>query len=363
MNLSETRIIILRVLRNLASLSLLCALISCKPSDSAESMLDRYQSRLSNVLSLTIEEQADVELKPFPSRRELTIELVAQSIDILEFLELTPCQLQRLIGERNSSLGQFMSHSQRWIYEAEFIQLLQECLAYLEVQAPNDELTQKLSQVFVDKIQQRPNVVWNAVWASNEFHNLFSVASKSIEPNSQKPSELIAALEQLNKSKADWLDREIIPSQNIEFNYQIIGSEKYLGKLLLSIKLILARLDVLNIAMANRLDARPLCFNQQKNRQAAVLENVFLKFYIGEVQPYLALIHQSTKPLINQLELLNTDLQVSKKTPQVIEFNKYWQSNWSFENPKSVWSRFNTAVSLHTQLWQKQLDQCGLLPK
>lgn len=363
MSFTENKLSVSRVLKHIAAAVLLCSLTSCKQADLAESMFDRYQSRLSNALNLTLADRSTIELQEFPSRRELTIELVAQSIDILEFLELTPCQLQRLIGERNSSLGQFMSHSQRWIYEAEFIQLLQECLAYLEIHEPEDDLTQKLTQVLVDKIQQRPNVVWNALWASNEFHNLFSVASKSLEPNSQKPSELIAALQQLNKSKADWLNRKIIPSQNIEFNYQVIGSEKYLGKLLLSIKLALSRLNVLNDAMTDRLNARPLCFSQQKNRQAGVLENVFLKFYIGEVQPYLALIHQSTKPLVLELELLNVDLMDSKNSPQVVEFNRYWQSNWSVENPDSLWSRFNRAVGLHTQLWQKQLDQCGLLPK
>lgn len=336
-------------------------LMACASDSPTENMLEKYRSRLSNSLDLSLEPIPLPAVIEFPIRRQLEFELTSQSIDLLEFLELTPCRLQRLVGERNSSLGRFMSHTQQWIYEAEFIRQAQECIEVLSENFDNNDLKVTLKKVLADKLNQRAFVIWNAVWASREFQNSLSSTSNTLAPNTDKPTELIESFHRLNVTVSDWYNNGNPPGQQLELLYQVIGAEKTVGELLASVQMLRIYLENINVAYEQRLSGRPLCFNGQKNRKADILQNVFLKFYIGEVQPYIALIHQSAAPIVKSMAEINSVVNLTVEFSPHLAFNEYWQMAWSEQHP-SQWQQFNLAVEKHTLLWQKQLAQCGLLP-
>jgi hypothetical protein len=87
-------------------------LSSCGQRQGLESLLDNYHYRLSNVFEFEhsdhLAEMNEDALPLYPSRRQLHQPLSPISVNLLEFLRLSRCDLQRLIGERNSSLGKFM---------------------------------------------------------------------------------------------------------------------------------------------------------------------------------------------------------------------------------------------------------------
>lgn len=331
---------------------LLASLMACKAKNSPSAILDNYLYRLSNSLKLP---QPDVlsasPLPAFPSRRELLRPIESSSINLIEFLKLSTCELQRHIGQRNSSLGSFMKGSQQLLYEYRFIELAEVCLRTLDTAEP---LAQKLAQVLQLKQQQLPLVRWNSVFASEEMITLFSLGATPLSSSAiaLKPVELITALNDINT----FLTENTLTEAQVENAYSVLASSKRMGELRLSMRLLRDYLTVADTLLTTRIHEKPLCFKQQPSAQFQVVEAVFLKFYIGEVQPYIAQLHQQAQLLFTEFNHL---LEASS-LPQPDSFLTFWEEVYVGDD--SEWQRFDQAIKTHTQYWQGLLKQCGKLP-
>ena len=329
-------------------------LSACQSPDSPESMLDNYLYRLRN--SLQIDEplmggQPSLQqgLPAYPRRRDLLHAIPPSSINILAFLRLSSCDLQRHIGQRNSSLGSLMKGSQRLIYEYEFIRLAEKCLLHM---GKRDPLYAELQAVLKDKYAQLPKQKWNAIAASEEFSRLFSLGSQAFSRVTIKenPVELYTAIDTLQRFSAE----KINDAGQVETAYSVLASSKYFGELRLSMRLLVRYMLVADRLLDNRSNVKPLCFAGKPNKQSAIVKTVFLTFYIGEVQPYIAKVNQQAKKVFEHMDNLVSPLV------SVPAFDRFWLNVYTGED--SEWQQFNQAIDRHTKKWQQLLGQCGLLP-
>lgn len=336
---------------------------SCGQPSGLSSLLDNYHYRLSNTFEFDYSDKLlviDEDVLPrYPTRRQLHQPLSPVSVNLLEFLRLSRCDLQRLIGERNSSLGKVMADSQAWMYHLRFIALAETCS--MELQAVGNA---SLAQAVVDarqiKINDLPHARWNALLASQEFQQLFSHAAKplNLAEATGNSAALIQALQQLLQLLKLGAEDPLPDFSELENHYAIIGSDKFMGRLLRSQTLLTQTLTQLSDEMVQANQQHPLCPAGTLTPRGRVMQQVFLRFYVGEIQPYISGVYRQSRDLKQALEAYWLLWPALKH----VEFDRYWHRAWSDSNPDSTWQQFNRAVARHTQVWQQQLESCGLRP-
>lgn len=104
-----------------------------------------------------------------------------------------------------------------------------------------------------------------------------------------------------------------------------------------------------------RLSGRPLCLQQKSNKKSEVLQVVFEKFYIGEIQPYISKLYQQADALFARIDNLS-----GRYVDSSMVFTEFWGAVFLLEN--SEWNLFKRAIERHTSNWQELLVQCGRLP-
>jgi hypothetical protein len=343
--------------KRLCCLVLCLFLISCGSPKSAEAVFDNYLDRLSNSLDVDREDELTASaLMRYPLNRELVQTTAPTKINLLDFLKLSSCDLQRHIGQRNSSLGLFLEPSQRLIYEYKFIDLGDVCLQTLAV---DSELYNLLKEALIIKREQLAIVRWNAVFASDEFSVLFSLSTEplNVEEVMLEPNELYAALDDIYQ----YANASVMSTADefaLEQAFSVVVSSKRLGQIRHSLqlsRLFLAEADKL---LASRLSTRPLCFNERPNQKFDIVQTVFLKYYINEIQPYIAKLHQQSEPILKRIERLRNQLNSDQRMS--LAFDDFWSG--VFVSEDSEWQLFNAAIKQHTINWQQLLTQCGRLP-
>lgn len=348
-------------------LSVCLFMTACESRDSASYIMDNYHYRLSNSLdlepepeSVTNELTVSVQLLPYPVRRELQYTIPSMRINLLEFLRLSQCELQRHVAKKNGALGRVMEDTQHVIYDALFLQLADRCMNRL---ADDSELKATLGAAYEHKLQYLPHIIWNATIASKEFAYLFSLGAQAftLSEAKQHPQQLLSALEKLNQgyqqlrsgqSTGDFLD-------HLEPQYQIIASTKHVGRLRLSLQAVTQTLQQADQLLLQRIQGRPLCYREQSNPQSRIVDTVFHKYYIQQVQTYLAGLHQQASALFLVIDQLVATITVDPQRERILQH--FWQS--VYRAPDSEWSVFNQAIETHTNHWQTLLRQCGQLPQ
>ena len=323
---------------------------SCQTGDSSGAIFDNYLYRLSNSLDVKhTQDQHSAQLMPYPGKSSLSHEIPTLQISILQFLQLSKCDLQRLIGQRNSSLGQLMTGHHSLLYEYEFLQLAKLCQ---QGTTQSDALYRAIDNAITHKTNYQNKSYWNAIFASDEIRHLFSLGSQTLthQQLSSSPVKLINALEDIQA----WLSNPTTDTEQLQQAYKIIGSSKYIGELRLTMAMATLQLAQADTLLNERLTKKPLCHNERRNRKFDVVDRVFHRFYIGEVQPLLAKLHRQGQILFELIDQLQASLDANQA------FMDFWRNVYQSED--SEWRRFDKAIGTHTKNWQQLLRQCGASP-
>lgn len=326
--------------------------LGCQSNDHAQKIMDNYLYRLANSLEQNKPDLARTSsMAAYPSRRDLLIEIAPVKINLLEFLKLSQCDVQRLVGERNSSLGRVSKDSQRLLYDIKFIKLAEKCVQWLVNNNEQLALKDKLAQAIAHKKQFLSSQWFNATFASDEFSALFSLGSRplTLEQAAIPADKLEQALNNLTTVYTN----QLLSADTIEDDFAIIGSSHYVGQLRHSMSVIHRMIEAANPLLDYRINQKPLCINQRPNPQSDIVHTVFLKFYVGQIQPYIAQVHQQAKTLLGQIDVL-------QQPHDSRAFTGFWQKVYAGND--SEWQQFNKQVASHTLKWQKLLAQCGLQP-
>ena len=344
---------------------LLCGLLllwttSCSRDGTVKVVLDNYVYRLSNVFAIDFDfAEFEQSVARYPKRSDLQLTLSTSSINLLDFLRLSQCDVQRHIGANNSSLGKLAPASQNLLYELEFVRLARQCLAEREQRGERTKLDDTLSDAVVLKVGERSLMQWNASFASVEFQQLFSYQSSMATASlTASPSELLAALSSISEFyRASQVEAKIVHSDDFEQSLAVIGSVNYMGQLqgvMLLFNNVLPELsERIRLAQQNR----AICPTGNVSPRGKIMHNVFLRFYIGEVQPLLSQLVQRIEALRAEIAALRAAMPLTSPSA----FDAYWQRVWSLA-PSSEYGMLKHNIAEHTRMWQDNLSQCGLMP-
>lgn len=346
--------------------ALLLTISGCDASK-PESMLTEYSQRMSTVLETGVQSATITELPTFPQKRDRTYLTTDLRQGLWEVLDFRQCDMLGIISERNSLLGKVMLPSQKMRYELRFVNALQQCKKTIQtMEGPDQELDafkDRLDEILTLKHNNLPLEVWNGIYASAEISKHFKTSAipfsnkasgvdsehVSVHTATQKFHHLATLASSKTIELPNWLD-------NIEADYAALYRSDMGPQLLRSISLLTSHLTNVADAIDQRLSRKPFCFKDHQPPRAAVLNNVFRKYYVEQVQPYMATVEQNAKLWFE------THAAIIQKLPATPGMKSYADQVFSLENSNSLWSRWITARDHHTKAWQTILGQCNMMP-
>jgi hypothetical protein len=343
-------------------LLLLVAVILGGCSTGEQAALDDYIERLGRSLQVDLQNPSfaipEAALTDLPGRRQLSVSEPDLSINLLDFLSLSSCELGRVLGANNSSLGKLAAPSQRLHLQRDLMLSAPECIDVLDASDP--ELADKLRRLLQQKYDVRMAYWWNAWFSSEEWHAFLS-RSEGLLPKGDRSSQdgatILAATQAL-----DYLLQQGRQWQSGDWQYDSGVMEAHQQQMLATAAIGRWRLTNRALMEASirgawlleqRLGERPLCPAGRRTPQAEILQNVFQKFYAGVFQPYLSKTDRFGAQLI---DYLNT---ISLLAPRSVVDD--WQSGVvaTLESERAAMLQ---AHRRHVTKWQDILAQCAMMP-
>lgn len=331
---------------------------ACTPADDGMALQDDYLKRLSNALDVDPAKPFDsAELIRYrlPARRERLISIPEVRISLIELLvEVRRCPaLQQQISLRNNSLGKQLSPSSRLAYEGDLLRAIDGCIEYVR----SDEeqaLLGTLTQLAQDKRAQLPAVFWNALNASPEVERYLRFDEHALALNADNDGAALDALAQLARI-GNALPATLPPSaaQLDPLFFALHASDKG-GQLIHSLVSLTHSLNQGSHMLQSRQQQRPICPTGKATERGRILQNIFVKYYAGGLQPYLAQVDQRGQSWSNSLRSLSNVAQVPPATQQYL--------HRLAADEASLWADFQLATALHVRSWQDLLNSCGLAP-
>lgn len=345
------------IVRHLIVVFLAVVTAGCNPFSEAPSMMDEYVERVARVLDGEMSLSELPEIQRMPRRRDRRMDMPDLDMGILDFLSLYGCQLQYVVGERNSVMGRVMDPLNRLRYELRFIEAARDCLPDID----REKLKKSVEQAIDSKLESLPVAIWNATWATEEIETLFTL-SKGYFPvaaDGNPVSDLSADISRLNSTVQSLLEGRLDHSLDyVGEVHQRWQAEHRAGQLLNSARLLIARLDDVTGIIRSRLGSRPLCIDGKPNNQSDIVRNMFFSVYIDRIQPYMSDVRRARDDLIRPL----TALSVAQEEVMPDSFRAWSRRYLAITGDDSLWQALDRAMAEHTESWQQLLGQCGLRP-
>jgi len=329
------------------------SITGCSSGNSSSAMWGDYISRLQRVLDTTIEVPA-VSPATYPNQRQLRQDTQALRINLLDFLSLLDCELNRVIATRNSSLGKVMPASQRWLYEVDLINALQQCIESLSNEDDSAGVVADLQSILSAKQAELGIVVWNATFAGPEFQQFMSARQGTLDSDFLFAyyGNLSTALVQL----ARWINEPMEPGGSAEYeriNQELLTYPLY-GRLMLSIREATLNLEAVSTTLRRNMQQRSLCISNKPTPKANILRNILVNIYTARVQPYIAELSKAHGEWYPLLSAMANELPA--------EPLKSYLAHHISQQDNSTYQRFKQASVQHAKAWTELLQQCGLRP-
>lgn len=343
----------------------LCSIISgCGQSRSPEKFFNQLLERISNVTEISAHPMEISQSLPYyPRPREITLPVEDIRVGFSTYIGLGRCGLVGEISARNSSLGKLQAPTARLLYERRFLRQIKGCIQ--DLRQSNDQ-DQKRFLGEVEHIAERktsllPTIFWNATFGSPEFRTFLGIHQDSLPMQSDISStELVSAVRFISAQGLELeLDQDSVDQSDLESQYFLLQSSRLIGQLLQAMLVATDYMHKGSELLESAAEQKKLCPLGRKTIKGDYLFNVFQKFYIGEAQPYLSLIHTRARPLVEAIHQLVKEERVEIPT----SFETYYDQTLNPESEGSVWNNFNRALSRHTLAWQSVLKQCELMPR
>lgn len=332
-------------------------LTACDPFASPEGLFEEYVERTARVL------EGEVVLSPVPTvdqlprRRERTVDIPPLDVSMLDFLGLYGCELQHVVGERNSIMGRVMHPATLLDYEVRFLRAAEDCLSVID----SERLVARIGEIIELKRGSIVDAAWNAVWATSEIEAFLTRSRGPLEV--QPDRDMIGTMAADLRTMSDMLQRVGDGSTEADVKrlddvYQRWHARPLAGQLQRAAVLATTRLDDASRLIEARVEGRPVCARPDlRPRAAENMRGMFMSVYIGEVQPYLAEIQRARRELMPPLREL-----AAIGGGRSAALAGYARRTLGEADADSVWHRFDRAVARHAEAWQALLGQCGMRP-
>jgi len=332
-------------------LVLQCFLLIGCDRNTAESSLQSYNERIANVLGVSPSKDPMTEIPVFPGIRELVLPIEDIRIGLLDAFELRKCGVFHLIAERNSTLGKVQDKTHQFRYELLLMDGLEHCIDTLPL---NSELLPNIKQFHQLKRQHLPLYLWNMLTTGEEWRRQFNLHYRPFpldrfpgEIESQEAMRYLQFIHRMIKAQ------ETVPPNQAErllFHQQQIHAFRYFGQLVYSIARTRDWLEsTIRLLEAN--ESTILCGPNRNQQKAVYLSNVFNRFFIAKIQPYLV-------ELDSQYRQIQTPLQALLQPPSEIssDFSAYYQSYIAGD----LYDSFRQTTMNHVKFWQRTFKRCGM---
>jgi len=342
-----------------SALILVCVLLTvfnCSPPSTQE-IISGYSQRIQNVVGNENQKPYTSSLKSYPRRRHIKLHYTDKRISFLDFFKLNQCGLQELIANRNSALGKQMLNSQQLLYEHKLSLALTTCInQHKDLPNPNEDFVNKLHEIKDGKANDLSVAYWNGVFASKEMENHFSFSMGPLDINQDlQPSLQLNALKYLNNLNSKLGTSPTITSEEMEVHYQILSNRPYGGELLQSMDILSFYLNEIANSLNKATRSNKFCSQSISRQKADILNNIFNKFYVGKIQPYLARVHKESHNWLTILdELVNQHPVKAKK------FLSYYEYQLDPKEKTSTFERLNYANTRHVNAWQRFFEKCDI---
>lgn len=345
-------------MRRVLLIGSLVLLTACTPANDGLALQADYLKRLANVLEANTPEpiaRKTLSRYRLPPRRERLLDIPELRIGLLDLLiDARHCPaLQQQISQRNNSLGKQLQASQRLGYEGELLRAIDACLPHLQDER-STSLRQSLQQIAADKRQQLPAVFFNALNASPEFEGYLRFADQALPLDAGEDSAALDALRQLATIGAALPAQLPPPTRELDGHFFALYASAQGGQLITSLASLTHSLEAGSALLEQRQASRAPCPLGQATQRGRILQNIFIKYYAGSLQPYMAQVHQRAQPWRESLQAL----QAVQGLPPA---SRNYLQKLSGETD-SLWSDFNAATARHVRAWQTTLNSCGLAP-
>lgn len=336
----------------------LCLLLlaGCGPGNDGVALQTDYLERLQRVLEapqFTAFDSRSVSQYRLPPRRERLVAIAEVRIGLLDLLiDARRCpHLQQLISQRNSSLGKQLMPSQRLGYEGDLLRALDACLPHLN---DNTALKKTLLHIADEKRQQLHAVFWNALNGSAEFEHYLRFADQALTIGARPDEAALDALQRLASIGAS-LPQQLPPSaETLEPLFFALYASEQGGRLITNLASLTHHLDEGSAMMELRQKHRPPCPLGRATNRGRILQNIFIRFYAGGLQPYVAQIDQHGQhwqAVLRQLQHIEGIPPATREHLQRLAGEQ-----------ESLWLDFRAATARHVKAWQTLLDSCELAP-
>ena len=293
-----------RLLIWLAGLALL---LGCSAPDTGPEQLTDYVQRLATATNEPIPPYPRLVAPPRIADAAIRPVVITHlSIDVLDFLSLSPCELQVNIGRRNSLLGRSASPSQQLLLDLEFLALAPACISAL-TDTGDTALVASLQSLTAQKQGQLQARIFNALLAASEWRDFWRLPPSLGDYPATVSGDVVDSLHWLNRHIQHWLAGNYAAGgQELEYHLGILRSGDG-GYLLLAAALQARELERASLLLQQR--PRSLCPGGGITESARIAERVILKYFLGVVQPWLAKLNLREQPLMAVVDDIETQLK------------------------------------------------------
>ncbi|WP_311568450.1 DUF3080 domain-containing protein [Photobacterium arenosum] len=338
-----------KLLIQLSLLSLLIILAGCDRQSSDNQFAD-YADRLASVLDVSSPKEPDTRLPPLPDVSDLLHRTEDVRMGLFDAYELRKCGLFHLIAERNSVLGKVQDRTRQLRYELLLLDGIGHCIATL----PEDnDLRVQLIEVQTTKKDDLPKYLWNMLLTGEEWQKQFKPAHSAFSLNTiPDATATLQAISGLAHIASQISAQHSVSAQAAErlISYEEnIHRSRFIGQLFYS----MARAtDWLNTttSLLSQNDATVVCGPNRNQQKANFLENVFYKFFITDIQPYLATLDARYQDIQPDLQTL---FAIPNRPAALADYHSFYIDG-------DIHRQFRDATLNHVSYWQTLFKRCGI---
>ena len=272
------------------------------------------------------------------------------SLNLLDYLRTTPCELHSLISEHNSSLGKLGSTTTRLVYDVNFINASNRCVTRLSASHP--ELADQLRREADRKRAQLPDQLRAAILFGPEFTQFWRAQSSLGQYPETLQSDLEPALKALLHD-ATAISALAFTGTASDLDLALAALRSAEGGLLLKGWLDVAnQMQAANAVIDTFLAKRPLCYENKSNPRALRLKALVENVYVGQLQPMTAALNRRTHALLPLIEALEAAVG-AQQDPRYAAF---------ITARADLIDTARARLVSHTERLQGLLAQCQLAP-
>lgn len=325
-----------KVVSLFGAMLLLLSTSGCEPNPtSIDASLETYLERISNVQQVDALSFPHIQAQQLADKRQLLIPIDPISLGLIDSYQLRYCDLFELIAERNSILGKVQDNFRNFDYQASLYKGLAKCVVEPKI---DQALRQRLGSIREQK-KTELTAHWNNLLFTSEAMHM-QLTSHQWYWAKRDYGMIKQALTALNHWHEYVQNPDTVQTPDPITPYQqTLETMPLLGDLYFSMTNLTDWLTTLTNQL-QRHDNLMLCGPNRDPTKVARLQNVFRKFYIGEIQPYLAQVDGAYMNIASVL-------------------SPFDQPNSPFPI-KNVHQAFRQATLDHVAYWQGLFKRCGI---